>query len=47
MGSGTGTAHLIASSNTFFNPFWVSAEHSRYLCKISALLRDYEFEGRI
>ena len=25
------TTHLIASSKTFFSPFWVSAEHSRYI----------------
>jgi hypothetical protein len=37
-----GKTYLIASSNTFFSPFWVSAEHSRYLCRISALLRGYE-----
>lgn len=29
-GTGQSTA-LMASSKTFFNPFWVRAEHSRYL----------------
>lgn len=30
-GSGGSKAARIASSKTFFNPFWVKAEHSTYL----------------
>lgn len=34
-GAGARTAR-IASSKTFLRPFCVSAEHSRYLCRLSA-----------
>ena len=36
-GSGGSSAARIASSNTFFNPFCVSAEHSTYLTARSSL----------
>ena len=36
-GSGGSNAARIASSNTFFNPFCVSAEHSTYLTARSSL----------
>ena len=36
-GSGGSKAARIASSKTFFNPFWVNAEHSTYLTARSSL----------
>uniref|UniRef100_A0A224Y0U6 Putative secreted protein n=1 Tax=Panstrongylus lignarius TaxID=156445 RepID=A0A224Y0U6_9HEMI len=37
IGSGGSNAARIASSNTFFSPFWVRAEHSTYLTALSSL----------
>jgi hypothetical protein len=42
-GSKTGTTHLTTSSKMVCSPIWLSEEHSRYLCRTSALLRGYEF----
>jgi hypothetical protein len=44
-GAGAKTAR-IASSNTFLRPFWVRAEHSRYLYEKKALVNDRVERGR-
>merc|ERR1719361_2305992 len=45
-GSGGSSAARIASSNTFFNPFCVSAEHSTYLTARSCLRGSCHCPGR-